>query len=57
LPISQRLLGTTEAILIHRTDCGMLTFTDEFHSGLKKETGIRPPWAAETFTDLESDVR
>ena len=28
LAISQRLLGTTEIILIHHTECGMLTFTD-----------------------------
>ncbi|MCL9760597.1 carbonic anhydrase [Frankia sp. AiPa1] len=58
LAISQRLLGTREIILIHHTDCGMLTFTDEqFKAQIAAETGIRPPWAVETFTDLEDDVR
>jgi carbonic anhydrase len=58
LAISQRLLGTREIILIHHTGCGMLTFTDdEFRAELQKETGIRPPWAAEAFADLDADVR
>ena len=58
LAISQHLLGTEEIILIHHTDCGMLTFTDdEFRSRLQKETGIRPEWAAEAFSDLDEDVR
>jgi carbonic anhydrase len=58
LAISQRLLGTTEIILIHHTDCGMLTFTDdEFRSAIEREVGIRPPWAAEAFSDLDDDVR
>ncbi len=58
LAISQRLLGTTEIILIHHTDCGMLTFTDaQFKETIERETGIRPSWAAETFTDLDEDVR
>ena len=58
LAISQRLLGTTEIILIHHTDCGMLTFTDDaFKAGIEAETGIRPPWAAEAFSDLDGDVR
>ncbi|MET9089367.1 carbonic anhydrase [Streptomyces sp. NPDC004237] len=58
LAISQRLLGTEEIILVHHTDCGMLTFTDDgFKDAIQKETGIRPPWAAEAFTDLEADVR
>jgi carbonic anhydrase len=58
LAISQRLLGTTEIILIHHTDCGMLTFTDdEFKSSIEGETGLRPAWAAEAFSDLEQDVR
>ena len=58
LAISQRLLGTEEIILIHHTGCGMLTFTDdEFRSAIEKETGIRPPWAAEAFPDLDADVR
>jgi carbonic anhydrase len=58
LAISQRLLGTTEIILIHHTDCGMLTFTDdEFKESVEAETGLRPPWAAEAFPDVEQDVR
>jgi carbonic anhydrase len=57
LAISQRLLGTTEIILIHHTDCGMLTFTDdEFKRGIEQETGIKPAWAAEAFPDLDDDV-
>ncbi|MFE2757282.1 beta-class carbonic anhydrase [Actinosynnema sp. NPDC059335] len=58
LAISQRLLGTREVILIHHTDCGMLTFTDdEFKRAIQDETGVKPAWAAESFTDLEEDVR
>ncbi|MGH3250217.1 MAG: beta-class carbonic anhydrase [Trebonia sp.] len=58
LAISQRLLGTTEIILIHHTDCGMLTFTDDaFKRAVQDETGIKPQWAAEAFTDLDEDVR
>ncbi|MEU2617879.1 carbonic anhydrase [Streptomyces sp. NPDC007157] len=58
LAISQRLLGTEEIILIHHTDCGMLTFTDDgFKDAIQKDTGIRPPWAAEAFADLDTDVR
>ncbi|MGO1050025.1 beta-class carbonic anhydrase [Crossiella sp. CA198] len=58
LAISQRLLGTTEIILIHHTDCGMLTFTDDgFKASIQAETGVKPPWAAEAFSDLETDVR
>ena len=58
LAISQRLLGTIEIVLIHHTDCGMLTFTDdEFKEAVKRETGIKPPWAAEAFSDLDEDVR
>jgi carbonic anhydrase len=58
LAISQRLLGTREIILIHHTDCGMLTFTDDvFKSQIQKETGIRPPWSAEAFPDVQEDVR
>jgi carbonic anhydrase len=58
LAISQRLLGTTEIMLIHHTDCGMLTFTDdEFRGQVEAETGVRPEWAAESFSDLEGDVR
>ncbi len=58
LAISQRLLGTEEIILIHHTDCGMLTFSDdEFRHAIEQETGIKPEWAAESFSDLEADVR
>jgi carbonic anhydrase len=58
LVISQRLLGTREIILIHHTDCGMLTFTDDaFKESIRAETGLRPPWAAEAFSDVEDDVR
>jgi carbonic anhydrase len=58
LAISQRLLGTTEIVLIHHTDCGMLTFTDDgFRREIEAETGIKPTWAAEAFTDLDDDVR
>ena len=58
LAISQRLLGTEEIVLIHHTDCGMLTFTDdEFKKSIQDETGIKPEWAAEAFPDLAEDVR
>ncbi len=58
LAISQRLLGTREIILIHHTECGMLTFSDDgFRGAIEEETGIRPPWAAEAFSDLDEDVR
>ena len=58
LTISQRLLGTEEIILIHHTDCGMLTFTDDdFKASIQKDTGIKPEWAAEAFPDLDEDVR
>ena len=58
LAISQRLLGTREIILIHHTDCGMLTFSDDdFKADIQKDTGIKPEWAAEAFGDVEEDVR
>jgi carbonic anhydrase len=58
LAISQRLLGTEEIILIHHTDCGMLTFTDDdFKRSIQEDTGIKPEWAAEAFSDLDEDVR
>lgn len=58
LAISQRLLGTREIILIHHTDCGMLTFTDDaFKAAIQAETGIKPEWSVESFSDLETDVR
>ena len=58
LAISQHLLGTEEVILIHHTDCGMLTFTDEeLADKLEQATGERPGWRARTFSDVEQDVR
>ena len=58
LAISQRLLATEEIILIHHTDCGMLTFTDDdFKASIESDTGIKPEWAAEAFSDLDADVR
>jgi len=58
LAISQTLLGTEEVMLIHHTDCGMLTFTDEqLADRLESETGERPEWRAHAFADLEQDVR
>ena len=58
LAISQNLLGTEEIVLIHHTDCGMLTFTDdEFRQKLEQETGETPEWSAHTFPDLEGNVR
>jgi carbonic anhydrase len=58
LAISQRLLGTEEIILIHHTDCGMVTFTDDqFKKAIQDETGIKPEWAVEAFPDVDEDVR
>ena len=58
LAISQRLLGTREIVLIHHTDCGMLTFADDdFKAGIQEETGLKPAWSAEAFDDVEEDVR
>jgi carbonic anhydrase len=58
LAVSQRLLGTREIVLVHHTQCGMLSFTDdEFKRAIQDETGIKPPWSAESFTDLHEDVR
>jgi carbonic anhydrase len=58
LALSQHLLGTEEIVLLHHTDCGMLTFTDEdFAAKLEDETGQRPEWSAHAFSDIEGDVR
>jgi carbonic anhydrase len=58
LTISQRLLGTEEIVLIHHTDCGMLTFADDDVKGqIQQDTGLRPPFSLEAFDDLEEDVR
>src|SRR6195952_2182636 len=58
LAISQRLLGTEEIILIHHTDCGMLTFTDDgFKQSIPEAVGVKPAWAAEAFADPDADVK
>jgi carbonic anhydrase len=58
LTISQRLLGTNEIVLIHHSDCGMLTFhDDEVKAQIEADTGLRPPFALEAFPDLDGDVR
>jgi carbonic anhydrase len=58
LAISQRLLGTEEVVLIHHTDCGMLTFSDDdFRRQVQDDTGVKPPWAPEAFPDLDEDVK
>jgi carbonic anhydrase len=58
LAISQRLLGTEEIVLIHHTDCGMLTFTDDdFKQSILDDVGVKPAWAAEAFSDVDADVR
>lgn len=58
LAISQRLLGTTEIMLIHHTGCGMLRFRDdELKAQIAAETGLRPPFAFEAFDDVDEDVR
>jgi carbonic anhydrase len=58
LAISQRLLGTREVVLVHHTDCGMLTFTDDqLKADIEAETGVRPHFALEAFSDLERDIR
>jgi carbonic anhydrase len=58
LVISQRLLGTKEMILIHHSDCGMLTFKDdEVKAGIEADTGVRPPFSLEAFPNVEDDVR
>jgi len=58
LTISQRLLGTREVILIHHTDCGMLTFSDdELKQQIHEEVGVKPHFSMESFSDLEEDVR
>jgi carbonic anhydrase len=58
LTISQRLLGTREIVLIHHTDCGMLTFSDEeLRAQIHEEVGMKPHFSMESFSDLEEDVR
>ena len=58
LVISQRLLGTEEIILLHHTDCGMVTFKDDdVKAAIEADTGLRPTFAMEAFPDVEEDVR
>jgi carbonic anhydrase len=58
LAVSQRLLGTEEIMVIHHTDCGMLTFSDDdFKREIQEETGMKPQWPVEAFADLDEDVR
>ena len=58
LTISQRLLGTTSIMLIHHTDCGMLTFRDDdVKDAIVADTGVRPTFAMEAFPDLDDDIR
>jgi len=58
LVISQRLLGTTEIVLLHHTDCGMVTFTDDaVKAQITADVGIRPHFALEAFPDVHDDVR
>jgi carbonic anhydrase len=58
LAISQRLMGTTKIVLVHHTDCGMLSFEDDkVKAEIEADTGIRPPFALEAFSDLDADVR
>ena len=58
LVISQRLLGTREIVLVHHSDCGMMTFRDDdVKDEIQADTGLRPSFAMEAFGDLEGDVR
>jgi len=58
LTVSQRHLGTTEVVLIHHSQCGMQTFTDEeFKAQILADTGFTPAWASEAFTDVDAEVR
>jgi carbonic anhydrase len=58
LAVSQRRLGTREVMLIHHTDCGMQTLSDDgFRAELQQATGVAPAWAIESFTDVDADVR
>ena len=58
LAVSQRKLGTREVMLIHHTNCGMQSLTDDgFRAELQQATGVAPAFAIESFTDVEADVR
>ncbi len=57
LAVSQRRLGTREVMLIHHTDCGMQTLTDDgFRAELQDATGVAPAFAIESFSDVDADV-
>jgi carbonic anhydrase len=58
LAVSQRRLGTRAVMLVHHTDCGMLTLSDDgFRAELQEATGVAPAFAIESFSDLDADVR
>jgi carbonic anhydrase len=58
LAVSQRRLGTRAVMLVHHTDCGLETLTDDgFRAELQEATGVAPAFAIESFTDVEADVR
>ena len=58
LAISQRKLGTREVMLVHHTDCGLMKVTDDgFRAELQDASGVAPPFAIESFVDLDADVR
>lgn len=57
LTISQRALGTRSIVLIHHTNCGMESITEDFRTELENEVGQRPTWSVESFTDVDQDVR
>lgn len=57
LAVSQRGLGTTSVMLVHHSRCGMLSMTEDFCRELEDETGVRPGWRVQGFTDIDQDVR
>ncbi|MGW9244492.1 beta-class carbonic anhydrase [Streptomyces badius] len=57
LTISQRALGTRSVVLIHHTNCGLESLTEDFRQDLEREVGQRPAWAVEAYTDADQDVR
>jgi carbonic anhydrase len=57
LAVSQRLLGTREVMLVHHTDCGMQTLTDDgFRRELQEASGVAPAFAIESFTDVDANL-
>jgi carbonic anhydrase len=58
LAVSQRRLRTRAVMLIHHTDCGMQSLTDDgFRAELQEATGVAPAFAIESFADVDADVR